>query len=95
MTEVIDAREDKPRPGPTRCGRCLGLSASDWPNTPQLDEVAFPAGRNWCQSDLRPDFIRLDKRTFVVFIKGAPGQKELKGTGEVSAIPGEDRGPVE
>jgi hypothetical protein len=36
----------------------------------------------------------LDERTFVVFIKDAPGQKELKGAGEVHAIPGEDRGRV-
>ena len=82
--------------GPGRSGRATGgLSAFHGPNAPQPDEVTFPAGRNWCQRDLRPDLIRLNKRTFVVFIKDAPGQKELKGTGEVSTISGEDRGPVE
>ena len=67
---------------PGRSGRATGsLSASHGPNTPQPDEVTFPAGRNWCQRDLRPDLIRLDKRTFVVFIQDAPGQKRVEGHG--------------
>jgi hypothetical protein len=77
-------------------GRILkGEKPSDLANPAEANEVAFPAGWNWRHRHLRTDFVRLDKRTLVIFIQDAPGQEELNGAGEVRAVPGEDCGRIE
>jgi hypothetical protein len=43
--------------------------------TPKPDEVAFPAGWNWCQRHLGPNLVRLDEKNVIVFIKDASGRK--------------------
>ena len=66
-------------------------------NTPNPDQVAFPASWYRCQRHPHPDLVLFEKRPSPIFIEGARGQQELDDAGEVLGehVRSEDRGRVE